>query len=237
MRTLRNAIETGRLAHAFMLTGVRGVGKTTTARIIARALNCIGADGKGTETVDPCGVCENCIAIAEDRHIDVIEMDAASRTGIDDIRELIEGVRYRAGLGALQGLHHRRSAHALDAGLQRPAEDAGRAAAACEVHLRHHRDPQGAGDGAVALPALRSAPHRCRHAGQAFHDDRPDREGRDRAGRHRADRPRRRRLGARRAVAARPGHCPRWRHGQRRSGARHAGPGRSRPHLRSVRFS
>ncbi|SJZ35607.1 DNA polymerase-3 subunit gamma/tau [Enhydrobacter aerosaccus] len=95
VRTLRNAIATGRIAHAFMLTGVRGVGKTTTARIIARALNCIGADGKGGPTVDPCGVCDNCKAITEDRHVDVIEMDAASRTGIDDVRELIEGVRYR----------------------------------------------------------------------------------------------------------------------------------------------
>ena len=95
VRTLRNAIATGRIAHAFMLTGVRGVGKTTTARIIARALNCVGPDGKGGATVDPCGVCENCKAITEDRHVDVIEMDAASRTGIDDVRELIEGVRYR----------------------------------------------------------------------------------------------------------------------------------------------
>jgi DNA polymerase-3 subunit gamma/tau len=95
VRTLRNAIATGRIAHAFMLTGVRGVGKTTTARIIARALNCVGADGKGGATVDPCGVCDNCKAITEDRHVDVIEMDAASRTGIDDVRELIEGVRYR----------------------------------------------------------------------------------------------------------------------------------------------
>src|SRR5690348_5760702 len=95
VRTLRNAIASGRIAHAFMLTGVRGVGKTTTARIIARALNCVGADGKGGPTVDPCGVCENCKSITEDRHVDVIEMDAASRTGIDDVRELIEGVRYR----------------------------------------------------------------------------------------------------------------------------------------------
>ncbi|MFO1157630.1 MAG: DNA polymerase III subunit gamma/tau [Reyranellaceae bacterium] len=95
VRTLRNAIATGRIAHAFMLTGVRGVGKTTTARIIARALNCVGADGKGGPTVDPCGVCDNCKSITEDRHVDVIEMDAASRTGIDDVRELIEGVRYR----------------------------------------------------------------------------------------------------------------------------------------------
>ncbi|MGH8639543.1 MAG: AAA family ATPase, partial [Burkholderiales bacterium] len=95
VRTLTNAIESGRIAQAYMLTGVRGVGKTTTARIIARALNCTGVDGKGGITASPCGVCDNCVAIAEDRHVDVMEMDAASRTGIDDIRELIEGVRYR----------------------------------------------------------------------------------------------------------------------------------------------
>src|ERR1700730_2363011 len=95
VRTLRNAIATGRIAHAFMLTGVRGVGKTTPARRSASALNCVGPDGKGGPTVDPCGVCDNCKAITEDRHVDVIEMDAASRTGIDDVRELIEGVRYR----------------------------------------------------------------------------------------------------------------------------------------------
>jgi DNA polymerase-3 subunit gamma/tau len=95
VRTLTNAIEGDRLAHAWLLTGVRGVGKTTTARIIARALNCIGPDGKGGPTPDPCGVCANCTAIAEDRHPDVLEMDAASRTGVEDIRELIEGVRYR----------------------------------------------------------------------------------------------------------------------------------------------
>jgi DNA polymerase-3 subunit gamma/tau len=95
VRTLSNAIASGRLAHAFILTGVRGVGKTTTARIIARSLNCIGPDGSGSPTVEPCGVCEHCRAITEDRHVDVIEMDAASRTGVDDIRELIEGVRYK----------------------------------------------------------------------------------------------------------------------------------------------
>jgi DNA polymerase-3 subunit gamma/tau len=94
VRTLTNAIKAGRLAQAWMLTGVRGVGKTTTARIIARALNCLGADGQGGATADPCGVCANCIAIAADRHVDVMEMDAASRTGIDDIREIIDGVRY-----------------------------------------------------------------------------------------------------------------------------------------------
>jgi DNA polymerase III subunit gamma/tau len=95
VRTLANAIASGRVAHAFILTGVRGVGKTTTARIIARALNCVGADGAGGPTVSPCGVCEHCRSIAEDRHVDVIEMDAASRTGVDDIRELTDGMRYR----------------------------------------------------------------------------------------------------------------------------------------------
>ncbi len=95
VRTLRNAFASGRIAHAFMLTGMRGVGKTTTARIIARGLNCIGPDGKRDRpTIDPCGVCEPCVAIAESRSMDVLEMDAASRRGIDDIRELIEGVRY-----------------------------------------------------------------------------------------------------------------------------------------------
>ena len=95
VRTLSNAIATGRIAHAFILTGVRGVGKTTTARILARALNCVGPDGSGGSTAEPCGQCAPCLAIADDRHVDVMEMDAASRTGVDDIRELTEGVRYR----------------------------------------------------------------------------------------------------------------------------------------------
>jgi DNA polymerase III subunit gamma/tau len=95
VRTLRNAFAVGRVAHAFMLTGVRGVGKTTTARIIARALNCIGPDGTGGPTADPCGVCANCVGILADRHPDVIEMDAASRTGVDDMREVIEATRFR----------------------------------------------------------------------------------------------------------------------------------------------
>jgi len=95
VRTLSNAFATGRIAHAFMLTGVRGVGKTTTARIIARALNCIGPDGKRKEpTIRPCGVCEPCIAIAESRHIDVQEMDAASNNGIEEVRQIIDSVRY-----------------------------------------------------------------------------------------------------------------------------------------------
>lgn len=95
VRTVTNAILADRLPHAFILTGVRGVGKTSTARIIARALNCIGEDGNGGPTPESCGVCVHCTAITEDRHVDVIEMDAASRTGVNDIRELIDGVRYR----------------------------------------------------------------------------------------------------------------------------------------------
>jgi DNA polymerase-3 subunit gamma/tau len=94
VKTLGNAIERGRIAHAFLLTGVRGVGKTSTARLVAKALNCIGPDGQGGPTINPCGVCEPCRAIAEGRHIDVIEMDAASHTGVDDVREIIEAVRY-----------------------------------------------------------------------------------------------------------------------------------------------
>ena len=95
VRILRNAFAQGRIAHAWMLTGVRGVGKTTTARIIARALNCTGRDGQGGPTMQPCGTCPNCTAILADRHPDVIEMDAASNTGVDDVREVIDATRYR----------------------------------------------------------------------------------------------------------------------------------------------
>ncbi|MBL9047032.1 MAG: DNA polymerase III subunit gamma/tau [Tabrizicola sp.] len=96
VRTLKNAFAADRIAHAFVMTGVRGVGKTTTARIIAKGLNCVGADGTGGPTTEPCGKCEPCIAIAEGRHVDVMEMDAASRTGVGDIREIIDSVHYRA---------------------------------------------------------------------------------------------------------------------------------------------
>jgi DNA polymerase-3 subunit gamma/tau len=94
VRTLKNAIDTGRIAHAFMLTGIRGVGKTTTARIIAKALNYTGKDGKSGPTTGNTDDCDVCRAIAEGNHPDVIEMDAASHTGVDDIRDLIDGVRY-----------------------------------------------------------------------------------------------------------------------------------------------
>ena len=94
VRTLSNAIASGRIAHAFLLTGIRGIGKTTTARIIARSLNCIGKDGNGGPTITPCGECVHCVSIREDRHPDILEMDAASRTGVESMREIIENARY-----------------------------------------------------------------------------------------------------------------------------------------------
>lgn len=96
VRTLKNAFQADRIAQAFIMTGIRGTGKTTAARIIAKGMNCIGESGESGPTVDPCGVCEHCTAIMEGRHVDVLEMDAASRTGVGDIREIIDSVAYRA---------------------------------------------------------------------------------------------------------------------------------------------
>lgn len=99
VQTLKNAFKADRIAQAFILTGIRGTGKTTTARIIAKGLNCIGLNQKGGPTVEPCGKCSNCTAIIQGNHVDVLEMDAASRTGVDDIREIIESIYYKASSG------------------------------------------------------------------------------------------------------------------------------------------
>jgi len=94
VQTITNAIAQNRLAQAYLLTGIRGVGKTTSARIIAKGLNCIGEDGKGGMTPNPCGKCRHCIDISNDADMDVIEIDAASNTGVDNVREIIEGAKY-----------------------------------------------------------------------------------------------------------------------------------------------
>ena len=142
---------------------MRGVGKTTTARILARALNYELPDGSVTGptiTMPVLGV--HCQAIMESRHLDVIEMDAASHNGVDDVRQINDAIRY-APVQARYKVYILDEVHMLSRrGFQRAAEDAGGAAAARQVHLRHHRNPQSAGDGAVALPALRPAPGRCR---------------------------------------------------------------------------
>ena len=96
VRTLTNAFEANRIAQAFILTGIRGTGKTSTARIISKGVNCIGEDGNGYSTTEPCGKCEHCQSISNGRHVDVFEMDAASKTGVADVREIIESVQYRA---------------------------------------------------------------------------------------------------------------------------------------------
>ena len=96
VRTLTNAFEANRIAQAFILTGIRGTGKTSTARIISKGVNCIGEDGSGSSTTEPCGKCEHCESISNGRHVDVFEMDAASKTGVADVREIIESVQYRA---------------------------------------------------------------------------------------------------------------------------------------------
>ena len=163
VRTLRNAFAADRIAHAFVMTGVRGVGKTTTARIIAKGLNCIGPDGSGGPTIEPCGECE---PLPRHRRRPPCRRAGDGRGLAHSGRETCARSSPRSPTGPTEArykiYHHRRSAHAVDRRLQRAAEDAGRTARACEVHLRHHRDPQGAGHHPVALPALRPAPDRAR---------------------------------------------------------------------------
>ena len=95
IKTLSGSIERGRIAHAYILTGVRGVGKTSTARIIAKLFNCTNPEKSSEIAINPCGLCDSCLGIAEGKNIDVLEIDAASNTGVDNIRELIDGVGYK----------------------------------------------------------------------------------------------------------------------------------------------
>ena len=98
-RSLRTCLDTKKVPHAFLFHGIRGVGKTTTARILARCLCCIGEDGETDITSTPCGICRSCIALDKEQHLDIMEFDAASRTGVDDIREVIDATQYAPVLG------------------------------------------------------------------------------------------------------------------------------------------
>ena len=155
MRTLRHAVERGKVHHAYLFVGSRGTGKTSMAKILAACLNC-----ERGPTVEPCGVCESCLSIAAATSLDVIEMDAASQQlGRRHPRPARER-GLRPGLRPPQGVHPRRGAHALAAGVERVPQDARGAAAEHDLRARHDRGPEGAADGGRPLPPLRLRPAR-----------------------------------------------------------------------------
>ena len=220
--TLRNAFATDRIAQGYMLTGVRGVGKTTTARILSRALN-YEREGVDKPTFDMPEFGRHCAEIMEGRHPDVLEMDAASNTGVDNIREIIESARYRP-LMARYKVYLIDEVHMLSKG-------------AFNALLKTLEEPPGHVKFIFATTEVRKVPVTVLSRTQRFDLRRVDvpvltehfrkivgKEGaRGRGRRAGADRARRRRLRARRAVAARPGAGHGLRHGRRHAGARHAG--------------
>ena len=148
-QTLKNAVEQNRLAHAYLFVGPRGIGKTSTARILAKALNCINGP-----TITPCGVCDSCKEIAAGNSLDVLEIDGASNNGVEQVRELRDNVRYAPAKGHFK-IYIIDEVHMLtSAGLQRASQDARRTAPAREIHLRHDRAAKGVADHSEPLPAL-----------------------------------------------------------------------------------